>query len=92
MPEEITARRKRAFPFGNLPALLDTHGDTLKDRILGSAAVRGALPGVERWLAHGPSYYRGPWEGTLWALLSLGIWCEAAGVRGEDDSTTVLPS
>jgi asparagine synthase (glutamine-hydrolysing) len=92
LPEEITARRKRAFPFGNLPALLVTHGDALKDRILGSTAVRGALPGVEKWLAHAPLYYRGPWEGTLWALLSLGIWCEAAGVRGAGDSATVSPS
>jgi asparagine synthetase B (glutamine-hydrolysing) len=92
LPGEITARRKRAFPFGNLPALLDTHGGTLKDRILGSAAVREALPGAEQWLTHQSSYYRGPWEGTLWALLSLGIWCEAAGVRGADDPVTVLPS
>jgi asparagine synthase (glutamine-hydrolysing) len=81
LPEEITTRRKRAFPFGNLPELLAKDGDTVRGRILGAAAVRRALPGVERWLSHEPAYFRGPWEGTLWALLSLGIWCEGAGVR-----------
>jgi len=91
LPQSITSRRKRAFPFGNLPALLESHGDTLKDRILGSPAVRGALPGVERWLSHDPSYFKGPWEGTLWALLSLGIWCEAAGVSGYEENSTVSP-
>ena len=91
LPAEITARRKRAFPFGNLPALLQAHRRTLQDRIMGSTAVCAALPGVERWLAHEASYYRGPWEGTLWALLSLGIWCEAAGVRGAEESATVSP-
>jgi asparagine synthase (glutamine-hydrolysing) len=86
---EIAGRRKRAFPFGNLPALLESHGGTLKDRILGAPAVRDSLPGVERWLSHESSYYRGPWEGTLWALLSLGIWCEAAGVREAGKPATV---
>jgi asparagine synthase (glutamine-hydrolysing) len=81
LPEEITTRRKRAFPFGNLPELLAREGDTVRGRIMGSSAVRNALPGVERWLRHEPSYFRGPWEGTLWALLSLGVWCENAGVR-----------
>ena len=37
--------------------------------------------GVETWLEHPPEYFRGPWEGTLWALLALGIWCESAGVE-----------
>jgi asparagine synthase (glutamine-hydrolysing) len=92
LSEEITTRRKRAFPFGNLPALLETHGEVLRGRILGSTAVRSAFPGVERWLSHDPDYYRGPWEGTLWALLSLGIWCEAAGVEAAGESATVSPS
>jgi asparagine synthase (glutamine-hydrolysing) len=81
VPQDIVSRRKRAFPFGNLPELLMTHGDTLRDRILGSTAVRRALPGAETWLRHPPEYFRGPWEGTLWALLALGIWCEAHGVK-----------
>jgi asparagine synthase (glutamine-hydrolysing) len=81
LPADIVKRRKRAFPFGNLPELLTSDGDTLRDRILDSGAVRQALPGVEKWLHHPPEYFRGPWEGTLWALLSLGIWCEAHGVQ-----------
>jgi asparagine synthase (glutamine-hydrolysing) len=92
LPGDVTSRRKRAFPFGNLPALLESHGGTLKDRVLGSAAVRSALPGAERWLSHEPVYFRGPWEGTLWALLALGIWCEALGVDGSGKSATSAPS
>jgi asparagine synthase (glutamine-hydrolysing) len=92
LPGDVTSRRKRAFPFGNLPALLESHGDTLTGRVLGSGAVRGALPGVERWLSHEPGYFRGPWEGTLWALLSLGIWCEAVGVNGVGTGSTSAPS
>jgi asparagine synthase (glutamine-hydrolysing) len=77
LSEEIVTQRKRAFPFGNLPDLLESSRDTLRDRILGCDAVRARLPGAEAWLRHPASYYRGPWEGTLWALLSLGIWCRA---------------
>jgi hypothetical protein len=81
LPSEITSRRKRAFPFGNLPELLESDGETIRSRILDIPAVSGPLPGLESWLAHDPHYFRGPWEGTLWALLSLGIWCDHTGVR-----------
>jgi hypothetical protein len=81
LPPDIITRRKGAFPFGNLPELLESDGDEIRSRIVGSAAVRRALPGLERWLAKPPACFRGPWEGTLWALLSLGIWCEQHDVR-----------
>ncbi len=81
LSSEIVTRRKRAFPFGNLPELLESDGETLRGRILGSSAVRRALPGVEDWLHNPPGYFRGPWEGTLWALISLGIWCEHHGLN-----------
>jgi hypothetical protein len=81
VPADIVARRKRGFPFGNLSDLLRTDGKTVRSRVLDSATVRRALPGVEAWLAHPPEYYRGPWEGTLWALLALGIWCQHHGVK-----------
>lgn len=81
VPAEIVTRRKRGFPFGNLSDLLRTDGETVRSRVLDSATVRRALPGVEAWLAHPPEYYRGPWEGTMWALLALGIWCEHHGVK-----------
>jgi asparagine synthetase B (glutamine-hydrolysing) len=78
---DVLARRKRGFPFGNLPELLRDHGGVVRARVIGASAVRDALPGVEQWLAHPPEYFRASYEGTLWALLSLGIWCEQHGVR-----------
>ncbi len=81
LPEGIIKQRKRAFPFGNLPELLRLHGDTVRGRVLGSDAVRRVLPGVEGWLGNSPEYFRGTFEGTLWALLALGIWCEHHGVK-----------
>jgi len=81
LPEALVRQKKKTFDFGNLPELLREHGDELRGRVLGARAVRRVLPGVERWLAHPPEYFRGPWEGTLWALLALGIWCEHVGVE-----------
>ena len=78
---DIIKQRKRAFPFGNLPELLRLHGDTIRNRVLGAKAVRRVLPGAEAWLSHKPEYFRGTFEGTLWALLALGIWCEHHGVE-----------
>ncbi len=78
---DVLARRKRGFPFGNLPDLLATHGDAVRARVTGASAVRTAFPGVGQWLEHPPEYFRASREGALWALLSLGIWCEAHGVR-----------
>jgi asparagine synthetase B (glutamine-hydrolysing) len=80
LDSEIISQRKRAFPFGNLPELLTGHADTLRGYVLDSRAVRRVVPGAEQWLRHPPEYYRGPWEGTLWALLALGIWCEQYGI------------
>ncbi len=81
MPDGIVRRRKRTFPFGNLPELLATDARTLHGYILDSGAVRRALPGAETWLQHAPEYFRDAWEGTMWALLALGIWCERHGIR-----------
>jgi asparagine synthase (glutamine-hydrolysing) len=78
---EVLTRRKRHFNFGNLPELLQHDGDTLRERILGCGALRSALPGLEDWLSKPPEAFRGPWEGTLWALLALGIWCEHNSIR-----------
>ena len=35
---------------------------------------------LETWLTHPPEYFQEPWEGTLWALIALGIWCDHHGV------------
>jgi asparagine synthase (glutamine-hydrolysing) len=79
--KEVITRRKRHFQFGSIADLLRHHETTLKSRILDVGAVRRVLPGVEAWLSRPPEFYRGPWEGTLWALEALGIWCERVGVR-----------
>src|SRR5262245_50685936 len=76
---EVITRRKRHFQFGSIGDLLRHHETTLKSRILDVGAVRRVLPGVEAWLSRPPEAYRGPWEGTLWALEALGIWCERVG-------------
>jgi asparagine synthase (glutamine-hydrolysing) len=81
LPARIVERRKRSFPFGNLPDLVTHHRQTLKDRVLSTVAVRQSLPGLENWLDHPAEYYRGPWEGTLWALLALGIWCDHLDIQ-----------
>jgi asparagine synthase (glutamine-hydrolysing) len=76
LPQAIVRQRKRTFPFGTLPGLLATHGDKLRGFVLGSSAVRRHLPGLETWLARDPASFRSSREGTLWALLALGIWAE----------------
>ncbi|MGH7872059.1 MAG: asparagine synthase (glutamine-hydrolyzing) [Candidatus Binatia bacterium] len=81
VPKEVIMRRKRHFQFGSMSDLMRNHGATLKSRILDVGAVRRVLPGVETWLSRPPESYRGPWEGTLWALEALGIWCERVGAR-----------
>jgi asparagine synthetase B (glutamine-hydrolysing) len=79
--KEVITRRKGSFQLGSLADILHHHGTILKSRILDVGAVRRVLPGIEAWLSRPPESYRGPWEGTLWALEALGIWCEQVGVR-----------
>jgi len=81
LDRETTTRKKSTFNYGNLSELLASHGKILRGYILDSTAVRNALPGIESWLGHPPEYYHNAWQGTLWALLSLGIWCEAHGIE-----------
>ncbi len=76
----VIGRGKHGFPFGNLPQLLATDGDTLRGYILNAAPLRRALPGLEAWLDQPPARFGEPREGTLWALLALGIWCEQHGI------------
>lgn len=81
IPKEIVELRKRTFNYGTVRELLAEDRSRVHDRMLGCAPLRCALPGLERWLQNPQEYFRGPWEGTVWALLSLGIWAEANGVR-----------
>lgn len=78
----VLKRKKRTFHYGHLRDLLASDGDALRGLILGSRAVNEALPGLAAWVAHPPEYFRGSWEGTLWAMLTLGIWCKAVGIDG----------
>ncbi len=73
-------QRKRTFNYGSIRQLLAVRGDRVRDSILGARAVRRALPGLEAWFKQPIDSFRGSREGTLWALLALGIWCEAVGV------------
>jgi asparagine synthetase B (glutamine-hydrolysing) len=77
---DVIARHKRSFQYGRIAELLRHDGAILRSRILDVGAVRRALPGAESWLSRAPESYRGPWEGTLWALLALGIWCDRVRV------------
>jgi len=81
VPKEVIMRRKRSFQFGSMSDLMHNHGAILKSRILDVGAVRQLFPGVETWLSRPPESFRGPREGTLWALEALGIWCERVGAR-----------
>jgi asparagine synthetase B (glutamine-hydrolysing) len=81
LPAEVATRRKRNFNYGTVRDLLRQDGPMLRGWLLDSSAVRRALPGLEPWLDRPMESFRGPWEGTLWALLTLAIWCEANGVH-----------
>lgn len=81
LPPEILTRRKRPFASGSLRDLLVLPSDPVRGMMLEQPAVRRALPGLEAWSAQGPEIFPGPWEGTLWAVLALAIWCDALGVK-----------
>jgi asparagine synthase (glutamine-hydrolysing) len=81
LPEGIAARRKWGFNYGSVRDFLSRDRATFLDLVLGASAVRRALPGLERWLEQPVADFRAAREGTLWAILALAVWCEAAGVR-----------
>ena len=76
----VVAPGKRSFNYGSIRRLLPLREDPIRGLVLGSGAVRRALPGIEPWLRNPPDFFHGPREGTLWAVLALAIWCESAGV------------
>lgn len=81
VPPDVVRRRKRGFQSGDISELLQHDRRALHDRVLGASAVRRALPGAEAWVSRLPATCGGPWGGTLWALLALGVWCEAVGAK-----------
>lgn len=80
LPDPVLRAGKKTFAYGSIRGLLREHRTALQDLVLGSAAVRRELPGLERWLAHPPEFFHGTREGTLWALLTLSVWCRSAGI------------
>jgi asparagine synthase (glutamine-hydrolysing) len=81
LPPAVLNLRKRSFSYGTIRNLLKDRRDAIHGFMLDSKALRRSLPGLEGWLDRPIDDYHGPWEGTLWALLTLGIWSEAAGLR-----------
>ena len=81
MPASIVEKPKQGFSFGAVRELLRDDGDATRELVLGSRAVRDALPGLERWLRQPDESFRGMRGSRLWALLALSTWCESLGVR-----------
>jgi asparagine synthase (glutamine-hydrolysing) len=81
LPHDVLTRRKRSFRYGSIRGMLADRGDAVRDLVLGSTALRRALPGLDTWVRRPAHDFHGPMESTFWSLLSLGIWCEASGVR-----------
>lgn len=84
LPADVVGRRKRGFPYGHIRELLDRGDGLVRERLLGSAAVRAVVPGLPSWLARPSDFFRGPREKTVWSLLALSYWCEASGIHGCD--------
>ncbi len=80
LPPELRTMPKKSFSYGTIRNLLKIRGDEVRGLILDAPALRGALPGLEGWLQRPQDDYHGPWEGTLWALLTLGVWSRSAGL------------
>jgi hypothetical protein len=70
----VLTRKKRTFNFGNIRHLLEHGGGELREIILGVGPLKDRLPGLQSFLARPADTFRGPTEGTLWALLSLAVW------------------
>jgi asparagine synthase (glutamine-hydrolysing) len=81
LPQGFAGRRKWNFNYGSARDFLDGERSQFLDLVLGSAAVRRVLPGLETWLSRPTATFRGPREGTLWAILALAVWGEAAAIR-----------
>lgn len=77
LPADIVKRRKKGFQAGSLEGLLCAVPGTVRARLMGSPALRRALPGLEGWLMRLPQDCTGAVSSLLWTLLVLASWCEA---------------
>ena len=77
----FTQHRKRSFDFGSLrPLLASSQSREIRSYVLDSSAIKRNIPGIAHWMSHPPEYYHGCCQGTLWALIALGVWCDANGI------------
>jgi asparagine synthase (glutamine-hydrolysing) len=76
----VVDRKKRTFGYGGIRWMLRQHAGELRARILDAGSLRRRLPALESWLSRPPDSFRGPWEGTFWALLTLALWADRSGV------------
>ena len=74
LSDAVITRKKSGFTTGNITGLLDARNGELRSRMLDLGALRDAMPGLEAWLQRDAADFRGPREGTLWALVTLGSW------------------
>jgi asparagine synthase (glutamine-hydrolysing) len=80
VPAAVRGRRKQPFAAGHVGEFLP-EAAMAQARILGSRAVRRALPGVEAWMADRVADWPRQAGGILWSLLTLAVWAEAVGAE-----------
>jgi asparagine synthase (glutamine-hydrolysing) len=77
LPEDVVGRSKKGFQSGSAEGLLRAMPDTPRDRVLGSGALRRALPGLEAWVTSITEHGTNGAAHALWSLLVLASWCLA---------------
>ena len=80
LPVDVVGRSKKGFQAGSVEGLLRAMPGTPRDRLLGSGALRRALPGLEAWIASLPGHGAGDTGPALWAMLVLASWSHAHGI------------
>jgi asparagine synthase (glutamine-hydrolysing) len=76
----VRRRRKQGFATGKVEEILPRIG-FVRDRVLGSAAIRRALPGAEAWFKEREPDWPKRADGVVWSLLTLAVWAEAVGAN-----------
>src|SRR5262249_18509776 len=75
VPACVLQRAKRGFQAGSLEGLLRAIPGSARARVLDSAPLRRALPGLEAWIRGIPEDGEGGTSSLLWTLLVLATWC-----------------
>jgi asparagine synthase (glutamine-hydrolysing) len=80
LPAGVLGRSKKGFQSGSARALLPAIPGTARTRVLGSAPLRRALPGLEAWVGSIAEDGSGGAAPLMWALLVLATWCDAHNI------------